>query len=302
MFRCGAASLKILDELIDQAADDTAVSLPNVLRKCLIVAHLLKNDKLKFWVEKELNGYHEDDADVPSYREIRAPAKGLVIGPSGQYNNQPIPASSLKERHRHFALTVTLRQPVGSYSTIDTGKTVVIEWPADLTAMYHNVFRAHNLNRAWQEIPTSAISGLVENVRNRILQLALQLRDEVEATQQDSLAAIPSPVVERIVVNNIYGGTNIIGSQAGQMSQSGNASHVTAGNWDDLEKALRDKGLSAEDTAELKASIEQDQKADPDNRIGEKTLSWIKSKSAKLAGRITEVALTKLLVDFLLGK
>jgi hypothetical protein len=45
-----------IDEVIATAADDKQ-PVSNVLRKCLILAFELKNEKLKTWVEKELNGF-----------------------------------------------------------------------------------------------------------------------------------------------------------------------------------------------------------------------------------------------------
>ena len=64
----------ILDDIIALATDDTA-SLAVVLRKCLVLAHVLKNDRLKSWAQSELNGY-EPDAELPDYRKSAAGAKG----------------------------------------------------------------------------------------------------------------------------------------------------------------------------------------------------------------------------------
>ena len=47
--------MKLVDEIIQMASDGKR-SLADALRKCLILAFDLKNDKLKQWVEKELNG------------------------------------------------------------------------------------------------------------------------------------------------------------------------------------------------------------------------------------------------------
>jgi hypothetical protein len=47
--------MKLLNEIID-AATDTTQPVANILRKCLILAFELKNEKLKAWVEGELNG------------------------------------------------------------------------------------------------------------------------------------------------------------------------------------------------------------------------------------------------------
>ena len=48
--------MQLLDEIIEDAVNDK-VNLSVLLRKCLVLAHQLKNDKLKAWAEYELNGY-----------------------------------------------------------------------------------------------------------------------------------------------------------------------------------------------------------------------------------------------------
>jgi hypothetical protein len=47
--------MKLLDEIVDLAIDNQA-SISVLLRKCLVLAHQLKNDRLRSWVENELNG------------------------------------------------------------------------------------------------------------------------------------------------------------------------------------------------------------------------------------------------------
>src|ERR1019366_9040908 len=50
--------------------------------------------------------------------------------------------------------------------------------------------KGYALNRAWQEIPSSAFVALRDTVRNRILKLALEIRDEL-GTVNDDIHAIP---------------------------------------------------------------------------------------------------------------
>ncbi|QQN61382.1 hypothetical protein JIR23_17095 [Bradyrhizobium diazoefficiens] len=42
-----------MDGIIKAAIDD-GTSLPSLLRRCLLLAHELRNDKLKAWAESEL--------------------------------------------------------------------------------------------------------------------------------------------------------------------------------------------------------------------------------------------------------
>ena len=50
--------MRLVDEII-QMASDSEEPLSNVLRKCPVLAFELKNETLKAWVEKELNGFDQ---------------------------------------------------------------------------------------------------------------------------------------------------------------------------------------------------------------------------------------------------
>jgi AbiTii len=170
--------MQLLDEIVDLAIDNQA-SISVLLRKCLVLAHQLKNDLLRSWTEKELNGYNRDDG-LPEYRKLAIIARGLFIGTFGRsIQNQPLQSSVMNKEHRHFATTATLTQPIISYEgTKDASEPskFVIPWPADLTVRYQTKFiEDFTLNRAWQEIPASVFPALIDTVRNRVLRFALEL-------------------------------------------------------------------------------------------------------------------------------
>jgi hypothetical protein len=68
----------LLDDIIDLATDDKQ-SIAVLLRKCIILASQLKNEQLKSWANKELNGYDPDD-NLPPYRTLKTLAKGNFYG------------------------------------------------------------------------------------------------------------------------------------------------------------------------------------------------------------------------------
>jgi hypothetical protein len=109
--------MKLMEEITTLASSESA-SVSTLLRKCLVLAHTLRNDRLKTWAESELNGYQEEGDAVPGYRKTVAQAKGFFIGPAGAYiKDQPIPAEALKEEHRHWAEEARLTQPIAAYES-----------------------------------------------------------------------------------------------------------------------------------------------------------------------------------------
>jgi AbiTii-like protein len=221
--------MELLDKIIDGATEHTE-PLPNLLRKCLVLAHRLKNDKLSTWAGKELNGYQEDD-QLPSYRIIRIVSKGFFIGPGGsRIDDQPLTPSVLKPEHRDWTRVANLTQPIASYELFNTDANPQIPWPPGLTAMYQTKFFPHYvLNRAWQEIPASAFVGLKDTVRNRILSLALELKSQL-VDVSDKPEQLAPEKVDQSVVFHIYGNNNIIASTAQAINQAGRDVVITQ-NW-----------------------------------------------------------------------
>lgn len=83
--------MKLIDDII-AGVTETKEPTSDLLRRCLVLAYKLKNDALKTWVEKELNGY-DPAAELPEYRKSTGVAKGLLLGPFGaQLRDQPLVA------------------------------------------------------------------------------------------------------------------------------------------------------------------------------------------------------------------
>jgi hypothetical protein len=288
--------MKLLDEIVDLAIDNQA-SISVLLRKCLVLAHQLKNDRLRSWIENELNGYATSDAELPKYRKIYTPAKGLFIGSFGRMlNDQPLQSSIMEHQHRHFATTARLTQPIISYEGTKDGSkgNYAIPWPQDLTVKYQQKFLKDSdfvLNRAWQEIPASIFPSIIDTVRTRVLQFALELRDELGLVD-DNVSALPQAKVDRSVTTYIFGGTNVIAGTAHGFTQIG-AVNVEIGDIAGLTHALRNLGVPESDVAELKTALETDGEeipADTEPTLGRRTAVWLKRLGSKLASEGTQIA------------
>jgi hypothetical protein len=71
----------LLDEIVTLAMDGSQ-SLSGLLRKCLVLAHELKDERLKGWANQELNGYSSSEG-LPEYRIIHTGANGYFAGSFG---------------------------------------------------------------------------------------------------------------------------------------------------------------------------------------------------------------------------
>lgn len=277
----------LLDEIIDGAVDDKR-SLPSLLRKCLLLAHKLKNEKLKAWAEYELNGY-PDGLSLPGYRQVPIRTLGTFIGPAGSsLKNAQLAVTIMDEDHRHWAELSLLMQPIAAY---ETGKDAEgkpnsgrMPWPPELVAIYATKFYSRmRLVSAYQEIPGTVLVAVMDTVRTKILQLALELKDEVGEAESKG-DAVPSRKVDQSVVNHIYGGNVVIASTATNFSQIGSIT-IDKGNLDQFRQALKQLGLDDKAIASLEKEMGADAAATGGTpTLGQRTKKWL-GKAASYASK-----------------
>lgn len=271
--------MKLVDEIIELASDGKK-PLADALRKCLILAFELKNEKLKEWTEKELNGFYKEDV-VPKYREANLHSKGNFTGIGGsRMTNRPLPLSVIDKTHWSL-LTSRLVQPIAAYEAfITSGKdeNPSINWPPDMIVHYQEAFfEDFVLSSAWQEVPLSLMIGLCEEVRNRLLRFALEIRTELGEVG-DKASAVAPEKIESAVNHYIYGGVNVFGGTVGKVMQIGEIS-IRAGDFRGLAEALKKLDVSDTEVENLKKAIDADHKS-----FGERTKDWLK-RAGKLVGK-----------------
>lgn len=279
----------LLDKIIDLATD-IHQPLSVLLRQCVVLAHQLSNDSLKMWANQELNGY-TDSKNLPEYRIMRAGALGVFrAGYAFPSITRPIPPSAMEKPHRWAAETVRLTEPVSAYENClqsPKGHALMYEWNADLIGYYQSSFiEGHALARAWQEVPFSAIAGVLDTIRTRVLNVALDIKKEIGESDSDLKKVELNPKeaekVNHIVINHIYGGTVFVGSE-----QQIRIQNIAVGNWNDLNKALLAAGIGESEIGELSGAIQQDEQ-----RIGTGVKAWISKNASKVLNKGVEMGAT----------
>jgi hypothetical protein len=304
--------MKLLDEIVDLATN--AETQPSVLlRKLLILAYRLRNETLRMWVEKELNGYGPTD-ELPDYRLIQTHSTGTFFGPAGsRMENIPLATMVLKEQIRKHVETINVTSGIAAYEgrTRSDHDNWTIPWPPNLIAINQSeFFKGYALVSARQHVPASAVALLLDAVQNRILKFALELQSELQEMGGDT-DNLPPERIEKTVINFIFGGRNIIAGQMGDIHQA-DAMIVERGDFKALTDALEKLGVNDRELPELQKAIEDDAKAIPRAGLGQRTRLWIEQAALKLAGKVGDAGLevakaqasaeiTKLLSSFIGG-
>lgn len=293
----------LLDDIIELATNDNQ-SITVLLRKCIVLAHQIRNERLKVWANLELNGYKSDE-ELPDYRVIPAQAKGHFRGWAGSYlNDTTIPPAVLDKEHRHFAETVGLRQAVAAYEdlvkTANTDGRITIQWPPNLVLFYQD--RIHFTQKmalvaASQEVQKATLVGVLDTVRNRVLNVALEIKSEVGASDEDLEHITPNAEakIENLVTQQIFNGNFYVAT--GQSSITFQQQSIAVGDWTQLEQVLRNSGVTEDEVKELSSAVSHD-----GNKIGPSVKGWIQktaptvlSSGVKMAQEVGQAILTDLL-------
>jgi hypothetical protein len=293
----------LLDDIIELATDNQQ-SIAVLLRKCLVLAHRLKNERLKTWANKELNGYEHGD-ELPDYRIAPAQAKGHFSGWGGSsISNWPIPSALLEPQHQRFAKEVRLTESISAYEDIVAHKgTICLQWPADLVLYYQNKIpntRDMGLVAAYQEIPRGAVVELLDVVRTRVLNMALEIQSEVAGKDEDDLKHMTpqeTKQIDQTIVNNIFGGNVYVAAGQSSMTATTIQQNISAGDWDRLEKVLRSVGMSEPELSELSEAVDNDGK-----KLGGRVTGWVKKNAHKVLSGGVNVATSvgeALLIEYL---
>jgi len=197
---------------IRDGAVDSKTDISDVLRQCSVLAARLKHQGFKKWVDEELNGYPSGTA-LPPYRIVKGVTSiGHFMGAFGeQITNVPLPLSNVPAELRPRVSQVEFRQGAGTQQAMvgGHGDDLMSRWPPDLVArVADSYFEGRTLMAAHQELPRSAVIGVLDAIRNRVLQFALEIEDQapdVGEVPPGATSPLPPEQVTQIFTTTIMG-------------------------------------------------------------------------------------------------
>lgn len=264
--------MTLLREL-QRDALDPKVDITTVLRRARVLAARLNNAEFVAWIQHELNGYPAE-VDLPGYRILHVDAKAYLLIGYTQIPQARVMASQIPEQFRHWATTSNVSGSISELSSLIAGVDnkahdgLQCPWPQELAVKFGGAGYGDGRVRvqcikAWQEISVAAVVGIVETVRNRLLEFVLQIEAEAPGAGEVAPGETPLPQdrVTQIFNNYISGGVTHIAAadssgvssnvQVGSMSnsqiqQAGPHSSQTSSfsrgsrEWSDLDRLVRE--------------------------------------------------------------
>jgi hypothetical protein len=178
-----------------------------------------------------------------------------------------IPRSSFnKEMEAGDLFEIQLRDPIASIESMAADDHVTMAWSADTVTMYNQGVRLRQIQPivtgglllvgAKLSVSRHLVVGALDGVRNRILDLALQLEKVVPAAGQTSTPEAEQGLAGMIINNYFHASSNVaIGSTDVKQSIKPPAK----GDVEGLVNFLRETGMTPELLTELLAAAKADE-------------------------------------------
>jgi len=270
--------LSLLRE-IQEAATDSTIDISTVLRKAKILAARLQNPDFETWIDHELNGY-EGASTVPPYRRIGVVVQATISDGYRQWDSAPVMTSFLPEKLQAWGAYAALNQPISAIAAMVSRKDGQLQapWPQEMAVKYgakgYNGFECLG---ARQVINPSSLVGIVEQVRNRVLEFALKIEaaaPEAGETPVGAAAPISQEKITQIFNTYVYGNSNNVAPAGSHVSQH-SAATLQQGDLDSLLKYLREIGISDAAVGELQQATDSqpDKKAAAEGWLGKLAMS-----------------------------
>ena len=195
---------------IEAAATESQVDITTVLRKAKILAAGLQNPEFGSWVDRELNGY-DDRSSLPAYRVLPVEVQGHFRNRSGlHWNGAPVMTSFLPNELRDSGERSYCVQPIATIASMaakaNDGNELQAPWPQELAVRFGaRGYNGWECLGAWQIVSPHALEGIVETVRNRILEFVLRIKNQNPdaGAAPPSRQSVPSENVQ-LIFNNVF--------------------------------------------------------------------------------------------------
>ena len=286
--------MELIKEIRD-ACTDSSLRISDLLRKAKVLATTLQNEPLKLWLARELNGYPLNE-ELPSYRKIASPPLGTFAGPfASKVTNCPLPVSSMPDFLQQLAKAIPFANPIGEIEAMAesaSGKGLMHPWLPEAVHLLRQtyVMEGYTLVEVYQPLTKPAFEGILDAVRNRLLDFVLGLQElNPEVLDSDkALTGLAGEQVNQVFNVAIYGNHNVVasGKDFSQHVMRG----VSTGDLQSLLAYLSQLAVASDDLKDLQAAIKKDGQR-PEKQFGERLTSWMGSMVAKAIAGTWKVGL-----------
>lgn len=263
---------------LQDLAGDPSSDLVGVLLKAKAIAVKLRDEKIKNWIESEVNGYR-DGASVPEYRK----SQGILKAKNPVRGWIPVDLGTTDEKIVKAFTYVSFTDSISSLQKLsrEEGQPRII-LPHDLTEILCE--RAdYRTQFAWF-ISRSQIEQVVATVRFKIhdwsLEIAAKFGDEEKNDEPGLKVNIPQNGDTYTTI--FYGPvTNAVSVASGTVNGLQQHNATNSGDFSKLSQQLEENGLDVKDIAELEKLVKQLPKPSSVSEVENGFGDWIGNMTIK---------------------
>lgn len=202
-----STSPSLLTEIERDLLDGAPVA--EVLRKLILLGGRAGSSELRDWAAAELRGYEDTPMDeLPSYRRVHALIQVDSVSLTAQSSHQTISVRDLpQEAQEHITNAVPFWQGVGEIQAMingaGAGNSVRIALPQE-RALAQLMQQANSdphlyISAIYWAVSTTALHGILDQVRTRLAELLGELRAATPPTEDVPTAAQTAQAVSVVV-------------------------------------------------------------------------------------------------------
>ena len=194
-----------------------------------------------------------------------------------------LPTFNLPDEVRDFAENMIFFHGVGAIEA-QASSPGQLKWPQEMVLLARDAVQMSGgmvLVDAHQPVPAYLISGILDQVKNKLLDFVLGLQESNVTSEDLDNRTVAPEVARNLFYINIYGDRNIVASGEHVTQQVG---LVEKGDIDSLLNFLRDLNLGDDDLSEIKDVVSSEPNA-TDGRYGPKVRAWLGGMISKAASR-----------------
>lgn len=281
----------MIKQLITDIAFDK-IKLSQALTRTKLVENKIKNETLKKWLNKELEGYEFGDKYLPGYRKAWSVIHLTAEFPYGRVHKFPVllnekfgediidmvnfhriiePISIVEEQIENLA-----DKPKGYITLPPQEVEILADLFNDQVAQHRGVIRSGN-----REVGKVQYQNVIEQTKQKLLDTLMELENEFPNLINDyKMSEENNEKVQNIITTNIYGSNNPMNIVAGKtIKQIGNTFTF---NSETIEK-LKALGVDENQIGDLTTIVTENSK--DKSTMTSKVLKWLGSVSASIAAK-----------------
>lgn len=259
-----------------------------ILLKLRFLASRLGSTQLEEWVKYESEGY-PPDVEIPEYRKFSVTYHGTWSGPFGSgISNAPIPPYLIEKFAGKKWTKREMRQSIAAVDELAGGEggTLQIDASNLILVLQGKVYEDYACNSIVGEVPKTAMREIQNAVRNRILELTIELEKAVPAALDVTLARpirVEAGAAESVtqIFNQIVHGHYTAVTNTGAGSRI--TLSISKGNDSAMIDELVKAGIPPKETKEFTEILASEKPQNQERPFGERAREWLSRNIAKAA-------------------